>query len=258
MYPRLVLPRDQACAALLSRLDLIRDAEGESALLDRLARPNKPFVVSFLNQHGFNLAWSNPEFCQTLMDADVLLRDGIGISACLKIIGQDPGENMNGTDLIPRIAARFEDRRVMLLGTVEPWLERAAAVLTERGCNVVARIDGFQTEAAYVEAVRAARPDLVILGMGMPKQERVAAELAKALDYPVLIVNGGAIIDFLGGRVERAPHWVRAARMEWGFRLVQEPRRMFGRYVVGGVTFLGRIAKLKYAGPAATPGAGDQ
>ncbi|MDB5220923.1 MAG: glycosyltransferase, WecB/TagA/CpsF family protein [Myxococcaceae bacterium] len=247
MYPRGVVPRDQACAALLSRLDVIRDSAGESALLDRLGKPSRPFVVSFLNQHGFNLAWSNPEFCQTLMDADVLLRDGVGISACLKLIGQEPGENMNGTDLIPRIAARYEDRRVMLIGTVEPWLERGASVLQERGCEVVARLDGFQSEAAYVDAVRAARPDLVILGMGMPKQERVAAELAKALDYPVLIVNGGAIIDFLGGRVERAPRWVQAARMEWGFRLVQEPRRMFGRYVVGGVTFLGRIAKLKSA-----------
>jgi exopolysaccharide biosynthesis WecB/TagA/CpsF family protein len=240
-----VVPRDQACAALLSRLDLICDAGAESALLDRLAHPSRPFVLSFLNQHGFNLAWSNPAFCQTLMDADVLLRDGVGISACLKIIGQEPGENMNGTDLIPRIAARFEDRRVMLIGTVEPWLERAATLLKERGCDVVAQLDGFQTEAVYVDAVRAARPDLVILGMGMPKQERVAAELAKALDYPALIVNGGAIIDFLGGRVERAPQWVRAARMEWGFRLVQEPRRMFGRYVIGGFTFLGRIAKLK-------------
>jgi len=247
VYPRAVSERDQACAALLSRLDLIADGAAETALLDRLAKVSRPFVVSFLNQHGFNLAWSNPEFCETLMNADVLLRDGVGISACLKIIGQEPGENMNGTDLIPRIAARYEDRRVMLIGTVEPWLERAAAVLDERGCNVVARLDGFQSEGAYVEAVRAARPDLVILGMGMPKQEKVAAELAKALDYPVLIVNGGAIIDFLGGRVERAPQWVRAARMEWGFRLVQEPRRMFGRYVIGGVTFLGRIAKLKTA-----------
>jgi exopolysaccharide biosynthesis WecB/TagA/CpsF family protein len=239
--------RDQACAALLSRLDLIRDGAAETALLDKLANVSRPFVVSFLNQHGFNLAWSNPEFCDTLMGADVLLRDGIGISACLKIIGQEPGENMNGTDLIPRIAARYEDRRVMLIGTVEPWLERAATVLDERGCNVVARLDGFQSEEAYVEAVRAARPDLVILGMGMPKQEKVAAQLAKALDYPVLIVNGGAIIDFLGGRVERAPQWVRAARMEWGFRLAKEPRRMFGRYVIGGVTFVGRIAKLKAA-----------
>ncbi len=226
---------------------MIRGEGGESALLETLAHPSRPFVVSFLNQHGFNLAWSNPSFCDTLMSADILLRDGVGISACLKVVGFDPGENMNGTDLIPRIAARYEDRKVMLFGTVEPWLERAAAVLTERGCNVVARLDGFQTEAAYVDAVRAARPDLVILGMGMPKQEGVAAALAKALDYPVLIVNGGAIIDFLGGRVERAPHWVRAARMEWGFRLVQEPRRMFGRYVVGGFTFLGRIAKLKTA-----------
>lgn len=247
MYPRRVTSRDQACAALLSRLDLVLDTDGESALLERLSRVSKPFVVSFLNQHGFNLAWSKPEFCETLMGADVLLRDGVGISACLKIIGQDPGENMNGTDLIPRIAARYEDRRVMLMGTVEPWLERASAVLEERGCKIVARLDGFQTVETYVDAVRAAHPDLVILGMGMPKQETVAAALAKALDYPVLIVNGGAIIDFLAGRVERAPSWVRAARLEWGFRLVQEPRRMFGRYIVGGFTFVGRIAKLKVA-----------
>ena len=84
------------------------------------------------------------------------------------------------------------------------------------------------------------QPDLIVLGMGMPKQERVAHLLRSQLDHPCLIVCGGAIIDFMGGRVSRAPLWMRQLGIEWIYRFLHKPVRMFRRYVVGNPQFLWR------------------
>lgn len=236
-----------ACLRLLSMLTLVADANDESRVLKMLVEPTRPFILSFLNQHGLNLAWEDREFRDALMQSDVILRDGIGLSFCMAILGRQAGFNMNGTDLIPRITDLYAGRRVMLIGTVSPYLEQAADILSVRRCQVVGTLNGFLPEEAYIEAIRRQKPDLVILGMGMPKQEKVAALLARSVSHPMLIVNGGAIIDFLGERVQRAPGWVRSIRMEWFYRLLHEPRRMFGRYIIGGVTFLHKTIQLRRA-----------
>jgi exopolysaccharide biosynthesis WecB/TagA/CpsF family protein len=80
--------------------------------------------------------------------------------------------------------------------------------------------------------------------MGMPKQERVAALLARHLDYPCLIICGGAILDFLGGKVTRAPKAFRRIGMEWLYRFMLEPKRLFKRYMVGNFVFLYRGYRL--------------
>ena len=89
----------------------------------------------------------------------------------------------------------------------------------------------------YLQLVRERQPELIVLGMGMPKQEAVAARLA-AVGGPCLIVCGGAILDFLGGKVSRAPQWLRHLGGEWAYRLLREPKRLFMRYVVGNPLFL--------------------
>jgi exopolysaccharide biosynthesis WecB/TagA/CpsF family protein len=88
---------------------------------------------------------------------------------------------------------------------------------------------------------------LIVLGMGMPRQELVACSLRAQLDYPCLIVCGGAIIDFLGGKTARAPAWMRRLGLEWVYRLAQEPGRLFRRYVLGNPLFLARALRLRLA-----------
>jgi exopolysaccharide biosynthesis WecB/TagA/CpsF family protein len=137
--------------------------------------------------------------------------------------------------------------RVAVIGTEEPWLSRAFARIEELGARVVVCIDGFQQLKSYVDEIQKSTPDLVVLGMGMPKQEFVAAELVKHLDrHPCLILNGGAILDFLADRFPRAPHFLRRLRMEWLFRLLLEPRRLWRRYILGGLIFSARIVKVAW------------
>ncbi|MGO1000165.1 WecB/TagA/CpsF family glycosyltransferase [Lysobacter sp. CA196] len=231
---------------LLDRLDTVADSRGRRRLLDELRQPKRTIVVSFLNQHAFNLAWTDAAFCEDLLRSERLLRDGVGMAACLRLLARAPGLNMNGTDLIPQLVAAYVGRRVAVAGTDQPYLQRAVQLLRGQGLDIVCSIDGFGGEDRCVSTIAAARPELVILGMGMPRQERIAARLAGALEQPALIVNGGAILDFMAGRFPRAPQWLRRIGLEWLYRLLKEPRRLWRRYVLGGGQFLWRVLRLAW------------
>ncbi len=231
--------------ALLRHLTIVPDDAAKAAFIDGLRAPLNAVVVSFLNAHGFNVALGDAEFRQNLMDADALFRDGIGVSVMLRLLGAPGGLNMNGTDLIPEILAACRGRRIALAGTAEPWLARATAELRADGHTVVLAIDGFQGLAATVSHLCACDADIFVLAMGMPLQEAVAAELAARLDRPAVILNGGAILDFIAGRFPRAPRAWQRARLEWLYRLIHEPRRLWRRYILGGVVFAFHGARLR-------------
>lgn len=164
-----------------------------------------------------------------------------------KMLGMNPGLNLNGTDLIPRIINYYAGQDAALLGTRSPYLENAAAAIQRQGVSPALVLDGFQNDYAYLTAAQKHPSALIILAMGMPKQERVAALLAENLDYPCLIICGGAILDFIGGKVRRAPLIFRRFGMEWLYRLMQEPRRLFQRYMVGNFVFICRSLSLALA-----------
>lgn len=238
---------DSACK-VIKAIKPVSTLDERKALLANLAAVHKPFVVSFVNAHALNLAWNDAEFAKNLYRSDVLLKDGIGVSLLTKGLGVHTGINMNGTDFIPEIAAQLKDKRVAVLGTQEPYLSLAANKLRELGAIVVLTVDGFQPHESYVAAVKEAAVDAVILGMGMPKQEAVSMLLADALETPTLIVNGGAILDFWANRFPRAPQLWQAMRLEWLFRMLLEPRRLWKRYTLGGFAFVSRYMQLKSSG----------
>jgi N-acetylglucosaminyldiphosphoundecaprenol N-acetyl-beta-D-mannosaminyltransferase len=222
----------QRWSSVLQAIRIVPSPLDEAALLAELATASESRVLGFVNAHAMNSIVADPGFFAALRGADVLLRDGSGMA-------RDAGMNMNGTDFIPKILATFGSRRVALWGTRQPYLDAAAArCRQDLGADVVSLEDGFQDIAHYERAAKASDPELIVLGMGMPKQEEVAAALRATASRPVLIVCGGAIIDFLGGRVCRAPLWVRKLGVEWVYRLLKEPRRLFSRYVVGNPLFL--------------------
>ena len=235
----------QRWQTIMGKLRLVEDAADEQGLLVSLCSPQRPTVLAFVNAHAMNLVAGKADYCQALSSADVLLRDGAGMAILLRRLGLAPGLNMNGTDFIPKLLAAFNGRRVAFWGTREPFLSEAAERCEARyGVHVVSRHDGFAEVDVYLGLARAKQPALIVLGMGMPKQEQLAARLA-ALDSPCLIVCGGAIVDFLGGKVTRAPRWIRRLNGEWVFRLFKEPKRLFSRYVVGNPLFL--LRALRYA-----------
>jgi exopolysaccharide biosynthesis WecB/TagA/CpsF family protein len=237
--------RFASVGAVIKKIDVIDSAADEASLMARLSETKNPLVVSFINQHIMNLACRSPDFAACLIRSDVLLRDGIGIKLCLSALARRAGQNMCGTDFIPRIASAFSGRRTALFGTVEPWTSRAASALEALGCQIVVEMDGFRPASDYVaEAMRSA-PELIILAMGSPKQETVANAIASSVTYPTVIVSGGAIADNLALRFARAPSWVRRIHCEWAFRILLEPRRLWRRYLVGGFSFAWYVVRLR-------------
>ena len=230
-------------APLVERIRVVNGEEGERQLLADLFSLDGPTTLGFVNAHAVNLAWTSPPTAQAFADLDILLRDGIGIEILYKLMGRDPGLNMNGTDLIPRLVGMAEGRRIALFGAAPDSVAETAAKWRENGADIADSLDGFRDEEAYVAAARSGKPDMIVLAMGMPKQEQLAATLKQAMTTPCLIVCGGAIFDFTAGKVARAPEIMRRLRLEWLFRLMLEPKRLFGRYVIGIPVFFWRAKR---------------
>jgi hypothetical protein len=227
----------------------VHTERGEQQLLETLAQPKEPTVLAFVNAHAMNSAAQSKKFFDAIMGADIVLRDGIGMAILLRLLNQPPGLNLNGTDLIPKILRLYAGRSIALFGTQDPYLRHARQKVMKQLApgSMVLTTHGFLETTEYVTLAARHKPELIVLGMGMPRQEEVACVLRAAVGYPCLIVCGGAIIDFMGGKTSRAPAWMRKTGLEWVFRLMLEPKRLFHRYVVGNPLFLARALSMARA-----------
>ena len=231
---------------ILQHLAIYEDSQAYLAELSRQSEDPACFTtVGFLNQHGFNLMLGDKATFTSFQSLDFLLRDGIGISLALKYFGRSPGANLNGTDLIPQIVATFNDANTdyFVLGTQSPWLERGSRHLVAGKAKAIK--DGFYPAESYIsfleQHIDPERFSVIVLAMGMPKQEILATKIKGEIKGNGVVVCGGAIIDFHAGRFKRAPAWVQKCSLEWLYRLIKEPRRLFKRYVIGIPVFLYRI-----------------
>lgn len=232
---------------LLHKIRVVTTNEELDHLTSELLSATRPLVISFLNAHAMTLAEKNTAFYEHLMASDLLLRDGIGTAIAMKCLGMNPGMNMNGTDYIPHLLTAAAQRRLAVYGTKSPWLDAAIKKLALQH-EIVSVSDGFQPDDYYTRNCPPAKPEIVLLAMGMPKQERVAIQLRSAMGKDsVLVINGGAILDFIAERVARAPDWVRRCKMEWLFRLMNEPRRLLHRYTIGILLFFYYLLRSKFS-----------
>ncbi|MDB5929089.1 MAG: glycosyl transferase, WecB/TagA/CpsF family [Polaromonas sp.] len=234
---------------LLGKIERVQTFAEGRRLLERLSHPEKPSILAFANAHAMNSVAESASFFEALHTADVVLRDGSGMARLFRMLGLPPGHNLNGTDLIPELLWQFNGRSIAFFGTQHPYLERGIRVAGREFSPQSSYISehGFLDAQTYVALANIHCPELIVLGMGMPRQEETAVILRASLGFPCLIVCGGAVIDFLGGKTRRAPLWMRGMGMEWLFRLGLEPRRLFHRYVIGNPLFLMRAMRLASA-----------
>lgn len=223
-------------------------------LIDRtLANPARPpLFVAFCNAHTADTAERDPAFAAAIEQA-VLVNDGAGVDiASTVLFGKPFQENLAGTDLIDRVLERTErSLRLFLLGSPPGIAEHAARQLRNKAPRhrVVGTAHGFFAQAEVpdlVARIRASGADVVLVGMGHPRQEIWCAAHYREIGAVTIAV--GAYLDFLAGEVRRAPGWVRRIRCEWLYRLTQEPQRLWRRYLLGNLRFLGRVLAQWYGG----------
>ncbi|MGB4813104.1 MAG: WecB/TagA/CpsF family glycosyltransferase [Methylophilaceae bacterium] len=232
---------------IVEKIRVIENEAAEAQLVNELSILNEPRVLGFANSFAMNSMVNNQSFYHALYGADVILRDGSGMSMLMTRLMVNKGLNMNGTDFIPKLLEAYRGKRVAFWGTEEPYLSQAVELAKAKfGVQIVSVHHGFDPAQAYVALAKQHQPQLIVLGMGMPKQEKIA-EMVRDTNMPVLIVCGGAIIDFMGNKVKRAPKWVRKISFEWAYRLMLEPKRLYRRYVLGNPMFIYRLLRMHRA-----------
>jgi N-acetylglucosaminyldiphosphoundecaprenol N-acetyl-beta-D-mannosaminyltransferase len=205
-----------------------------------LIRERTPRYLATANLDFALQASRDVELQRILLEAEYVLCDGMPLVWASRRLGAPLRERVSGSDLVPRVAAEAERRgwRVFILGGSPDSLDGALANL--RAAHPRLAVDGFSPpvaslleldHAAITERIRTARPDILLVAFGCPKQEKWIYMHHRQLGVPVSI-GVGATVDFLAGKFRRAPRWVQRAGAEWIFRLLQEPRRLGNRYLL--------------------------
>lgn len=232
------------------------ETRGQSAAvsaIDDAFSAGQRMKIAFANAHSVNIATGNPAFLETLTNFWVL-NDGVGVDIASRIkFGKPFLENLNGTDFVPNFFRSSRHRfRIFMVGAREDVVARAAEILQERFPQH--EIAGFhhgyfgpEDNAAICQRIRMSKANVVLVGMGSPRQEFWITENGEASGAEILF-GVGALFDFISGRVRRAPQWVRSARFEWLYRLSQEPRRLWRRYLIGNIAFLKKVLFDQWAG----------
>lgn len=198
-------------------------------------------------------ATKDPEFASILNGADLVIPDGIGILMAAQMLGEPVPEKVAGVELSTNIVEAMSQRgrgRVYLLGARPEVVAEAARRLKERfpGVTIAGYQHGYykpEEEAAVVAAIREARVDYLVLGMGMPRQERWLHRYLRETGAKVGIGNGGTI-DVWAGAAPRAPEWMIRSNLEWLFRIVKLGR--IGRSLPPLIKFVGKVAVQKVRG----------
>jgi N-acetylglucosaminyldiphosphoundecaprenol N-acetyl-beta-D-mannosaminyltransferase len=203
--------------------------------------------VYFANANTLNCACDDPDFRDVLNSADHVFGDGTGVRWAARARGVHLRGNVNGTDLVPALFAAFAGRgyRFFLLGSTPELIGRASlrAEALFPGWTLAGAHHGYLSEQETADLVRhinEARPDVLLVGMGHPVQERWIKEHAHELDVPVCMAVGG-LFEYWGGHLARAPLWMRKLGMEWVHIMLQQPHKM-RRYLMGNPRFLARVA----------------
>lgn len=214
-------------------------------------------LLAFVNPDCLNKAHEREPYRRVLDDCEVVLPDGIGLHYACRMRGLALAANVNGTDLFPRLcdAAVERNASIFFLGGRPGVVEALVEKVGERWPNL--RIAGFRhgfferggaEEQAVLAAIRAAAPDLLLVAFGAPAQEEWLAVHRAELGAGVAMGVGG-LFDFYSGRIRRAPTWMRELGLEWSWRLLQEPGRMWKRYIVGNPLFLWRAFRERPTAP---------
>ncbi len=237
------------------------------------ARSGRPAQILTTNLDFILQAWRDPEMHRIHFEADLVLADGVPPVWFSRFFGPALRERVAGSDLVPLLGktAREHGLSLYALGAAPGVGEKALGIL--RDANPGLKVAGWDAPPAgplleldhegLRRKIRDARPDVVFVAFGAPKQEKWIRMNAHELDGAVLMGVGGSL-DFIAGTQTRAPRWIRAIGLEWFWRLAGHPRRFIGRYSADFlflVGFLIRVLFLKMsprgrsvtAAPAAEP-----
>ncbi|MCL2628771.1 MAG: WecB/TagA/CpsF family glycosyltransferase [Oscillospiraceae bacterium] len=195
------------------------------------------------------------EFQEIYENADLVLTDGQPLIWISKLYKKPIKEKVSGADLFPKVCelAAQKGYTMFFLGAAEGVADAAAAKLSEKfeGLNVVGTYSpklGFENDheelQIIINNIKTKAPDILVVGLGTPKQEKFIYRNREKLNVP-LALGLGASIDFEAGKSKRAPVWMSKCGLEWLYRLCKEPKRMFKRYLIDDMKIISLFLKYR-------------
>ncbi len=208
---------------------------------------NKNLVIDTINAHSYNVAQKDKEFYDALMNSDIMIPDGVGAVFASRFLFGKKIKKIAAWDLMIWELERLEKEagKCFFLGSSSRVLDLIVKRAADDYPNVNISVFSPPYKPVFdendnnkmIEAVNSFRPDVLFVGMTAPKQEKWVASVVDRLDTGHICCIG-ATFDFYARTVERAPEWMVRYSMEWLYRLLREPKRMWRRYVVGNPKFL--------------------
>ena len=218
--------------------------------VDWVLRPKlKPEYAVFVNAHSINTMYQQNTLKKAILSARRVFADGSGIRLAAKHNGIEVRANVNGTDMLPVLCEKASQQglKLYLLGAAPDVADKAASNLQARypGLEIAGTQHGYfdkngEDNDAVIDAINKSGADILLVAFGSPVQEQWLQENTHRLNVRSALAVGG-LFDFFSGRIPRAPLWMRKAGIEWVWRLLQEPKAKFSRYVLGNPLFMLRL-----------------
>jgi N-acetylglucosaminyldiphosphoundecaprenol N-acetyl-beta-D-mannosaminyltransferase len=235
-------------------VDNISMQETLGAIEDLITRGD-PCYISSTNVDMVVRCNRDPQFARHYAEGILSLADGVPLMWAAKFLGTPLKEKVSGSDLVPKVCELANRRgyKVFFLGGRPGAAETAKNKLQEilkdlKVVGVYAPPFGFEKDEAELKKiswmVKEAKPDILFVGLGAPKQERWIKQYHREVGVPVSM-GVGVTFEFIAGIVRRAPKWMQSAGLEWLWRLVMEPRRLWKRYLVDDMQFFGLLLQQK-------------
>ena len=216
--------------------------------INELIVNKKPSYVVTPNVDHIVKLEKDKEFQEVYKNADLIVTDGMPLIWISKLKKTPIKEKVSGSDLFPKVCEMAAEKgyTVFLLGAAEGVALRASENLKNKyeGLNIVGTYSpnyGFEKNEKEIKKIitmiNKANPDILAVGLGAPKQEKFIYKHKDSLNVPISLAIG-ASIDFEAGNVNRAPKWMQKCGLEWFYRLVKEPKRMYKRYLIDDIKIL--------------------
>jgi len=223
----------------------------KSRILDLIASnlsKKSGLLLTYFNQHCFNLYVTNMEYKSLIDNKFIVYADGFGINLISKILFKKKYKQFNATDLNEELIKIIIDKKnkfFILGGDFNPDDLKSHFKLNE---NFVGYHPGYFSDleiGKIFEKICILKPDVVVIGMGVPKQEIIAAKLYELIDASLFLCVGN-FLEFYFGTIRRIPIRFRNKGIEWIYRIFQEPKRLWKRYFIGIPLFIFRVIKYKF------------
>lgn len=219
--------------------------------LDKLSN-NSKLLITTINAHCYNLAKIDKYYCQALLNSDVLIPDGVSIIWALWLLKSKKIKKIAGADLFFYELKRLQrtSGKCFFLGSSTTTLNLIKKRISIEYPNIAVETYSppYKTEFSQddndlmIKTVNSFKPDVLMVGMTAPKQEKWAYQHYKQLEVGHICCIG-AVFDFYAGTINRAPNWIINAGLEWFYRLIKEPKRLWRRYLIGNIKFVYFILK---------------